>query len=206
MLSADVRLSTPARNLTIATTGASGAVFAREILRAVEADTRVEVVNWIVSDSGLRVLAEELEISGRSDLVQQVLGAPSKKTRQQGVMDIGANVASGSYPADAMIVLPCSVGTLGRIANGFANNLIERAADVCLKEQRPLILCVRETPLNKIHIRNMSLAADAGATIFPVMPTFYNQPQDSTAMARQFVARVLAHVGLEPADMYRWKS
>jgi 4-hydroxy-3-polyprenylbenzoate decarboxylase len=206
MSSVDVRLSSPARNLTIATTGASGAVFAREILRAVEAESRVEVVNWIVSDGGLRVLAEELEIGGRSELVQQVLGAPSKKIKQQGAMDVGANVASGSYPTDAMIVLPCSVGTLGRIANGFANNLVERAADVCLKEQRPLILCVRETPLNKIHIRNMSLAADAGATIFPVMPTFYNQPQDSTAMARQFVARVLAHVGLEPADMYRWKS
>jgi 4-hydroxy-3-polyprenylbenzoate decarboxylase len=201
-----VRLSTPARNLTLAVTGASGAVFAREILRAIEADTRVEVVNWIVSDGGLRVLAQELEITGRSDLLQQVLGAPPKKTKHQSCNDIGANIASGSYPTDAMIVLPCSVGTLGRIANGFANNLIERAADVCLKEQRPLILCVRETPFNRVHIRNMGLAADAGATIFPVMPTFYNQPQDSTAMAKQFVARVLAHVGLEPADMYRWKS
>jgi 4-hydroxy-3-polyprenylbenzoate decarboxylase len=201
-----MRLSAPARNLTLAVTGASGAVFAREILRAVEADDRVQVVNWIVSDGGLRVLAEELEISGRSDLLQQILGASPKKTKYQSCNDIGANVASGSYPTDAMIVLPCSVGTLGRIANGFANNLIERAADVCLKEQRPLILCVRETPLNKVHIRNMGLAADAGATIFPIMPTFYNQPQDSTAMARQFVARVLAHVGLEPAEMYRWKS
>jgi 4-hydroxy-3-polyprenylbenzoate decarboxylase len=201
-----MRLSTPARNLTLAVTGASGAVFAREILRAVEADSRVEVVNWIVSDGGLRVLAEELEITGRSELLQQVLGVPPKKAKHQSCNDIGANVASGSYPTDAMIVLPCSVGTLGRIANGFANNLIERAADVCLKEQRPLILCVRETPLNKIHLRNMGLAADAGAIIFPVMPTFYNQPQDSTAMARQFVARVLAHVGLEPTDMYRWKS
>jgi 4-hydroxy-3-polyprenylbenzoate decarboxylase len=201
-----VRLASPARNLTLAVTGASGAVFAREILRSVEADDRVEVVNWIISDGGLRVLAEELEISGRSDLVQQILGSPSQKIKQQGSSDIGACVASGSYPTDAMIVLPCSVGTLGRIANGFANNLIERAADVCLKEQRPLILCVRETPFNKVHIRNMQLAADAGATIFPVMPTFYNKPQDSSVMARQFVARVLAHVGLEPADMYRWKS
>jgi 4-hydroxy-3-polyprenylbenzoate decarboxylase len=201
-----MRLSTPARNLTLAVTGASGAVFAREILRAVESDDRVEVVNWIVSDGGLRVLAEELEITGRSDLLQQVLGGAPKKIKHQSCNDIGANVASGSYPTDAMIVLPCSVGTLGRIANGFANNLIERAADVCLKEQRPLILCVRETPFNKVHIRNMGLAADAGATIFPVMPIFYNQPQDSTAMARQFVARVLAHVGLEPSDMYRWKS
>jgi 4-hydroxy-3-polyprenylbenzoate decarboxylase len=201
-----VRLASPARNLTLAVTGASGAVFAREMMRIVEADDRVEVVNWIISDGGLRVLAEELEISGRSDLIQQLLGAPSKKIKQQGSSDIGACVASGSYPTDAMIVLPCSVGTLGRIANGFANNLIERAADVCLKEQRPLILCVRETPFNRVHIRNMQLAADAGATIFPVMPTFYNKPQDSAVMARQFVARVLAHVGLEPADMYRWKS
>lgn len=201
-----MRLSLPARNLTLALTGASGAVFAREILRIVEVDERVEVVNWIVSDGGLRVLAEELEISGRTDLIQQLLGAPSKKIKQQGSNDIGACIASGSYPTDAMIVLPCSVGTLGRIANGFANNLVERAADVCLKEQRPLILCVRETPLNKIHIRNMRRAADAGATIFPIMPTFYNKPQDSDVMARQFVARVLAHVGLEPSNMYRWKS
>jgi flavin prenyltransferase len=201
-----VRLNTPARNLTIATTGASGAVFAREMLRILEADQRVEVVNWVVSDGGMRVLAEELEITGRSDLVQQVLGAPSKKIKQQGSADIGACIASGSYPTDAMIVIPCSVGTLGRIANGFANNLIERAADVCLKEQRPLILCVRETPFNKVHIRNMQLAADAGATIYPVMPTFYNKPVDSNEMAKQFVARVLTHVGLDQTGMYRWKG
>lgn len=201
-----MRLATPARNLTIATTGASGAVFAREILAIVDADDRVETVNWVVSDGGLRVLAEELGISGRSDLVQQVLGKASNKIRQQSNADIGAGVASGSYPTDAMIVIPCSVGTLGRIANGFANNLIERAADVCLKEQRPLILCIRETPLNKVHIRNMQLAAEAGATIFPVMPAFYAKPVDSASMARQFVARVLAHVALEPPDMYRWKA
>jgi flavin prenyltransferase len=154
----------------------------------------------------MRVLAEELEITGRSDLVQQVLGAPSKKIKQQGSSDIGACIASGSYPTEAMIVIPCSVGTLGRIANGFANNLIERAADVCLKEQRPLILCVRETPFNKVHIRNMQLAADAGATIYPIMPTFYNKPVDSNEMAKQFVARVLTHIGLNQADMYRWKG
>lgn len=200
-----MRLSDPARNVTFAVTGASGGVLARAMLQALERDSRVETVNFIVSDGGLRVLAEELEIGGRSDLVKVLLGADSQKIKQQGISDIGACVASGSYATDAMIVLPCSVGTLGRIANGFANNLIERAADVCLKEQRPLILCVRETPFNKVHIRNMGLAADAGATIFPVMPTFYNQPQDSNAMAHQFVARVLAHVALAPDDMYRWK-
>lgn len=88
----------------------------------------------------------------------------------------------------------------------MAENLIERAADVCLKERRPLILCLRETPFNRIHIRNMGLVADAGATIFPVMPTFYNKPIDSDAMAKQFVDRVLAHIGLPQPDSYVWKS
>jgi flavin prenyltransferase len=200
-----MRLTTPARNLTIAATGASGGVFTREMLAIVEPDKRVEHINFIASDGALRVLAEELAIKGRSDLVKQLLGRASKKIHFQSNDDIGANVASGSYPTDAMIVIPCSVGTLARIANGNASSLIERAADVCLKEQRPLILCVRETPLNKIHIRNLQLAADAGATIYPVIPTFYNQPVDSAAMARQFVMRVLAHVGLDQPEMYRWK-
>jgi 4-hydroxy-3-polyprenylbenzoate decarboxylase len=105
-----------------------------------------------------------------------------------------------------MIVLPCSMGTLAGIANGMASNLIERAADVCLKERRPLVLCLRETPFNRIHLRNMQLASDAGATIFPVMPAFYNKPQSSEEMAREFVNRVLAHVGLRQAGAYEWKS
>jgi 4-hydroxy-3-polyprenylbenzoate decarboxylase len=201
-----VRLSVPAKNLTLAATGASGAVFARAILRRMEADARVESVNLIASDGALRVFAEELNVKGRSDLVKKLLGKASKKVRLQSNDDIGANVASGSYPTDAMIVLPCSMGTLARIAHGMAIHLIERAADVCLKEQRPLILCVRETPLNKIHIRNMELAADAGATIFPVIPAFYHHPIDSNAMAEQFVCRVLAHVGLDQDEMYRWKA
>jgi flavin prenyltransferase len=125
---------------------------------------------------------------------------------EQSNADIGANVASGSYPADAMIVIPCSVGTLARIANGVASHLIERAADVCLKEKRPLVLCVRETPLNKIHIRNMYRAADAGATVFPLIPAFYNLPASLDAMAREFACRVLAHVGLPQPGAFRWKG
>ncbi len=96
------------------------------------------------------------------------------------------------------------MGTLAAIANGLAQTLITRAADVCLKEQRQLLLCVRETPFNKIHLRNMSLAADAGAVIFPTIPAFYNQPTTSTEMARQFAFRVLAHFGLLQAGMYQW--
>jgi 4-hydroxy-3-polyprenylbenzoate decarboxylase len=204
----------PPQNLTIATTGASGAIFLRQLLRAVERDRRVRTVNFIASDSALRVLAEELGLKGRSNLVGRILSSSarpsghrsSRKIRVQSNDDIGANVASGSYPADAMIVLPCSVGTLARIANGVASHLIERAADVALKEKRPLVLCVRETPLHKIHIRNMYRAADAGATVFPLIPAFYYRPASLDEMAREFAYRVLAHLGLPQPDAFRWKG
>lgn len=194
------------RVLTVAATGASGAAFTRALLLLLERDARVANVHFIASDNALRVFAEELGIKGRSNLVQQLIGAESKKIQQQNVDDIGAAIASGSYPTSGMIVLPCSVGTLARIAHGFANNLIERAADVCLKEKRPLVLCVRETPLHLIHIRNMGSAAEAGATIYPLIPTFYNRPQTVEDMARQFACRVLAFVGLEQDDAYVWGS
>ena len=197
----------PPQNLTIATTGASGAIFLRQLLLAVEGDRRVETVNFVASDSALRVMAEELGLKGRSNLVGQILGGrTSRKIKVQSNADIGANVASGSYPADAMIVIPCSVGTLARIANGVASHLIERAADVALKEKRPLVLCVRETPLNKIHIRNMYRAADAGATVFPLIPAFYYGPASLDEMAREFAYRVLAHLGLPQPAAFRWKG
>jgi 4-hydroxy-3-polyprenylbenzoate decarboxylase len=205
------------QNLTIATTGASGSIFLRHLLLTVACDQRVKTVNLIASDSGLRVMAEELRIKGRSNLVAQILGPATRSSHQlkkielkkislQANTDIGANVASGSYPADAMVVIPCSMGTLARIANGIASQLIERAADVGLKEKRPLVLCVRETPLNKIHIRNMYRAADAGATIFPLIPAFYFRPASLDAMAREFASRVLAHLGLPQAGAFRWKG
>jgi 4-hydroxy-3-polyprenylbenzoate decarboxylase len=214
----------PPQNLTIASTGASGAIFLRQLLLAVACDERVATVNFIASDSALRVMAEELDIKGRSNLVGKILvtstenrgGHASRKLqlkkvqihkiKEQANADIGANVASGSYPADAMVVIPCSVGTLARIANGVASQLIERAADVSLKEKRPLVLCVRETPLNKIHIRNMYRAADAGATIFPLIPAFYYGPASLDEMAREFAYRVLAHLGLPQPDAFRWKG
>jgi flavin prenyltransferase len=186
---------------------------------AADRDDRIQTVNFIASDSALRVMAEELGIQGRANLVRQLLAGkskpssrtnPSSKTRlkikEQSNADIGANVASGSYPADAMIVLPCSVGTLARIANGVTSQLIERAADVSLKEKRPLVLCVRETPLHKIHIRNLYRAADAGATIFPLIPAYYYRPASLDDMAREFAYRVLAHLGLPQPGAFRWKG
>ena len=193
-------------NLTVAITGASGAVFGREMLCALEADERVARIHFVASENSLRVMAEELGLSGRNDLVEKLLGAAPVKTVQHSDADIGAPIASGSYPSSGMIVLPCSMGTLAAIANGMSDSLIARAADVTLKERRPLILCVRETPFNRIHLRNMTLAAEAGAVIFPVIPSFYNRPVDSAEMARQFVCRVLQHIGLPQPGAFVWKA
>ena len=193
-------------NLTVAITGASGAILCRELLLALEGDQRVERIDFVASENSLRVIAEELGISGRTGLLEKLLGASPKKINQHSDSDIGASIASGSYPSRGMIILPCSMGTLATIANGLANSLITRAADVTLKERRPLLLCVREAPLNRIHLRNMTLAAEAGAVIFPVMPAFYNKPADSTEMARQFACRVLAHIGLDQPGAYIWTA
>jgi len=190
--------------LTLAITGASGSLFAIEMLRTLECDDRVAHVHLVVSPSALRVLAEETSLTGRNSLPEKLLGHPSSKIALLAHEDIGASIASGSSPVDAMIVLPCSMGTLGAIAHGLAGNLIERAADVCLKERRRLVLCVRETPLNLIHIRNMAAVTEAGATVFPVIPTFYNHPQTVEDIARNYVHRVLQHIGLPQPGAFTW--
>lgn len=193
-------------HLTVAITGASGAVLGRELLRALEADERVAKVHFIASENSLRVLAEELGVSGRNNLAEKLLDAEPKKIIQHADANIGASIASGSHPSDGMIILPCSMGTLATIAHGLANSLIARAADVTLKERRPLILCVRETPFSRIHLRNMTLAAEAGATIFPCIPAYYAKPNSSSEMAKEFAFRVLAHIGLPQPGAYVWKA
>lgn len=193
-------------NLTVAITGASGAVLCRELLGALDSDERVARVHFVASENSLRVIAEELGVSGRTGLLEKLLGGVPTKIIQHSDSDIGASIASGSYLSHGMIILPCSMGTLATIAHGLANSLIARAADVTLKERRPLVLCVRETPFNRIHLRNMSVAAEVGAVIFPVIPAFYNKPVDSTEMSRQFAFRVLAHIGLPQPGAYVWKA
>ena len=215
--------------VVLAVTGASGSLVAVEMLRALDNDPRVRRVHLVVSPSARRVLAEEsaltprranAEVRGEQDgasdlaprsgtgargaLVERLLGHSSAKITTLAHDDIGAPIASGSYPVSAMIVLPCSMGTLAGIAHGLAGNLIERAADVCLKERRRLILCVRETPLNLIHIRNMAAVSEAGATIFPVIPSFYNHPQTIEDIARNYVHRVLQHTGLPQPGAFAW--
>ncbi len=193
------------KNLTVGMTGASGAAFTASLLQMLQTDARVEAVQFVVSDHALRVLSEELGLSGRSGILETLVPGEASKIKVIRNDDIGAGIASGSYPSDGMIVLPCSMGTLASIANGLAARLIERAADVCLKERRPLILCVRETPFNRIHLRNMTLAAEAGATIYPVIPALYFKPSGVDEIVKQFCCRVLSHVGLPQAAAYQWK-
>ncbi|MDE1154437.1 MAG: UbiX family flavin prenyltransferase [Acidobacteriaceae bacterium] len=190
--------------ITVALTGASGAILAQQFFLALESDTRVEKVHLVASEAALRVLAEESGISGRQNLAQKLLGFPPRKTIQHPIEDVGAAIASGSYPLDAMVVIPCSMGTLAGIAHGTASNLIGRAADVCLKERRRLVLCVRETPLSLVHLRNMTAVTEAGATVFPVVPAFYAQPQTMEEASRHYVHRVLAHIGLAQPDAFIW--
>jgi 4-hydroxy-3-polyprenylbenzoate decarboxylase len=130
----------------------------------------------------------------------------TKKTEYLPNKDIGASIASGSAIVDAMAVVPCSAGAMGAIASGIASDLLTRAADVCLKERRPLVLCVRETPLNRIHIENMLRLHDAGATVMPAMPAFYYGPANIDEMVEQFAFRVMSQLGLPQEKQYRWKG
>jgi 4-hydroxy-3-polyprenylbenzoate decarboxylase len=195
-----------ARAVTVGVTGASGAIYAQHVLRLLDRDSRVDRVYLVISDAGMRLVSMELGTASADakKLPSLLLGSPSKKTELLPNRDIGASIASGSAAVDAMIVVPCSAGALGAIAGGIASDLLTRAADVCLKERRPLILCVRETPLNRIHLENMLRVHDAGATLMPAMPAFYYEPKTIADIAEQFACRVLAQAGLPQESQYCW--
>ena len=195
-----------ARIITVGVTGASGAILAQKALVLLEEDPRVGRVHLVVTETGQRLFAEELQISS-GDLKQlpsRLLGKTATKIDVLSNKDVGASIASGSYEVDAMIVIPCSMGTLGAIAGGLSDDLVSRAADVMLKESRKLVLCVRDTPFNRIHLENMLRAQQAGAVIMPVVPAFYHQPKTIDDLVTQYVCRVLAQINLEQAKMYRW--
>lgn len=196
------------KTVVLGVTGASGAIFARRILQMLEADARVGKIHLVISDSGLKVLREELGLDvSRSAAIPSLLAArPARKTVYLLDSDIGASIASGSYHVDGMVVIPCSTGCLAQIANGIASTLIERAADVCLKEGRKLLLAIRETPFSRVHLENMLRAQAAGADIVPIIPSFYHRPKTIDDLVTQFCCRVLAHLGLEQADEFHWKG
>jgi 4-hydroxy-3-polyprenylbenzoate decarboxylase len=197
-----------ARTITVGITGASGATYAQHVLRLLDADARVERVYLVISEAGTRLVATELDIvaTDAKKLPPLLTGTPAKKIEYLSNKDIGASIASGSARVDAMAVVPCSAGALGSIAAGTAGDLLTRAADVCLKERRPLVLCLRETPLNRIHLENMLRVHDAGATVMPAMPAFYYEPKTIADIVEQFAYRVLAQMGLPQDEQYRWKG
>jgi 4-hydroxy-3-polyprenylbenzoate decarboxylase len=194
--------------MILGVTGASGAIFARRMLQLLEADHRVGRIHLVVSGSGLKVMRDELDLdfSRSSEVPSALAGQHVAKTVYLLDSDIGASIASGSYPVDGMVVIPCTTGCLAQIANGISDSLIERAADVCLKEGRKLVLAVRDAPFSRIHLENMLRAQAAGATIFPIIPSFYHRPRTLDDLVTQFCCRVLALLGFEQAGQFRWEG
>jgi 4-hydroxy-3-polyprenylbenzoate decarboxylase len=187
--------------LTLAITGASGAPYAVRLLRVLsDADVPVRLV---VSRTGWRLLAEEAAITNEAELRTVT---EWKRVHLYDDSDRGATPASGSSPSRGMIVCPCSMGTLASIAQGTTRSLIERAADVCMKERRPLVLVPRETPYSTIHLENMLRLSRAGVTILPASPGFYHRPETKDELIDFVVGRILMHVGVEYALGPRWLS
>lgn len=184
------------RRLIVGITGASGAVYGVRLLqRARELGVRTHLV---VTPAGVLNVHHELGLdrSGLEALADHA-HAPG---------DVGACIASGSYPTDAMVVAPCSMKTLAAVAHGMGDNLLTRAADVTLKERRRLVLMVRETPFNLAHLRNMTSVTEMGGIVFPPLPAFYHRPQSVDELVNDTVERVLALVGFEQAQPQRWEG
>jgi 4-hydroxy-3-polyprenylbenzoate decarboxylase len=174
-----------------------------------EDSPEVRQINLVISGPGRRVISDELDVTSTADteqIVAEMIGRPSTKTIVFHPGDIGAAIASGSYPVDAMVIIPCSSSTLGVLASGSCRNLLHRAADVCLKEGRRLVIVPRETPLSTIHLENMLKLRQAGAMIVPAMPAFYHRPANIIEMVDHFIYRVMDHLGLVHSQETVWQG
>jgi len=190
--------------LVVGITGASGAIYADRFLKACAPHFR-EVLT-VVSKHALSVFATELDRIAEPACLTTValFGKAIPNVRFLDGGDYFTPPASGSYRHDGMVIVPCSMGTVGRIANGVSDDLMTRAADVCLKEGRPLILVIRETPLNLVHLRNLTRLAEAGAVILPAAPSWYNRPKTLEDLADTIVARILQRLGVEQQLVPEW--
>ncbi len=195
--------------IALAITGASGSAYGLRLLEVLIQNGRR--VYLMISKAGEVVIPMEtgLELSGETSSIEALLveryRAADGQLRLFGREEWTAPVASGSNPPAAMVVCPCTAGTLSAIASGASNNLIERAADVMLKERRPLVLVPREAPLSRVHLTNMLAAHDAGAVILPASPGFYHRPDSVDGLVDQIVTKVLDQLGIASALMRRWK-
>jgi 4-hydroxy-3-polyprenylbenzoate decarboxylase len=194
-------MTTPVgKRITLAITGATGSGFGVAVLRRLSANGAVERVTLLLSPTGRRCLDDECGLR-LEDLL-----ALSTKIRHVDERNLGADISSGSHPQDGMVIVPCSAGTLGRLASGVSESMVTRAADVCLKERRSLVICLRETPLNRIHLENMLRVHDAGAVVMPIIPGFYHHPETLQDLFEAFATRVLDQLGLREDDARRWKG
>ena len=188
------------RSLILAITGASGSAFGVAVLKRMVRHPEVDEIALLVSPTGRRCLLDETGLK-LDDLL-----ALSPKVTHRSEQNLGADIASGSHRGDGMALVPCSAGALGRIASGISEGLVSRAADVCLKERRPLVLCLRETPLNRVHLENMLRVHDAGAIVMPLMPGWYSGPKTFDDLFDTFAMRVMDQLGLPEADARRWQG
>jgi 4-hydroxy-3-polyprenylbenzoate decarboxylase len=197
------------KHLTVAITGASGAIYAQRLLHYLDASPDVARISLVISALGVTVIREELELpvtGTRQSDAELLLGRPTTKITLLPARDVGATIASGSHPCDGMAVVPCSMGSLGYIASGIARDLIHRAADVMLKERRRLVLVPRETPFNAIHLENMLRVERAGALILPACPSFYHRPQSILELVDHLVFRILAHLDVPHPTATTWQG
>jgi flavin prenyltransferase len=197
--------------LTVAITGASGTIYAHRTLLHMAASGVVERINLVMSNTAPVVARVEMGASlgdGDAKSVNEWLGLPakSKLVRVHRLDNLAAAPASGSHPQAGMVVVPCSMGTLGAVASGAGSSLIHRAADVTLKEGRKLVLVVRESPYNAIHLENMLRLAHAGARILPASPGFYHRPQTIEELVDHLVFRILDQFGIPHAQGTRWRG
>lgn len=186
---------TTKKRLVLGISGASGAILAIDILKSLKENNEWEV-HLVISDGAVKTI--ELETDYKLDDINKL----ADKTYS--IKDIGASIASGTFKTEAMIIIPCSMKTVAGIACGYSDNLLLRAADVTIKENRKLILAVRESPLSTIHLKNMLSLANLGVTIMPLMISYYNRPHTLEEVNRNFVARILDKIGIETDDFVRW--
>lgn len=193
------RAEKPMKKLVVAITGASGSIYALRFLK--RATAHYDEILLTASEQALQVLRTETDLNVDRDNLAATLG---DNVRLLDERDYFTPPASGSFRHDGMVIVPCSMGTLGRVANGISNDLTTRAADVCLKEGRKLIMVVREMPYSLIMMRNMVAAAEAGATILPASPAWYNRPATLEDLADTVVARILQNLGVDQDIVPQW--
>lgn len=197
------------KSITVGITGASGSIYATRLLQRLVESPEVSRIELVITQAGVRVIGEELGVNAAGTerrVVRELTGRDDQRVIIHPPSDIGATIASGSYMSDAMIIVPCSMGTLAYIAAGITRDLVHRAADVFLKENRPLILVPRETPFNAIHLENMLKLARLGVRIIPAMPSFYYHPQTIDDLVEHFTHRLLDHLGVKHQQETRWEG